>query len=202
MAALPETLTPIPSIQSRMATREKGPMLPSPPTFAPIGQAVMESFSEGVVVFDTHGRMLYANHRARRLIDSLGDPAFVRGPALRERLVALGGRVRALKHGPTDLGEAIFLADGDHAKTLAEPWLLMTMPLRPSRLAPLYLPGSMRARRALRTGFAIQAASMFHGLRVNSWRRNPTIMFATPSDALSSALPTKPSQTTPSVVPL
>jgi len=120
MAALPETLTPIPSIQSRMATREKGPMLPSPPTFAPIGQAVMESFSEGVVVFDTHGRMLYANHRARRLIDSLGDPAFVRGPALRERLVALGGRVRALKHGPTDLGEAIFLADGDHAKTLAE----------------------------------------------------------------------------------
>ena len=95
-------------------------MLPSPPTFAPIGQAVMESFSEGVVVFDTHGRMLYANHRARRLIDSLGDPAFARGPALRERLVALGGRVRALKHGPTDLGEAIFLADGDHAKTLAE----------------------------------------------------------------------------------
>jgi len=95
-------------------------MLPSPLSFAPIGQAVMESFSEGVVVFDTHGRMLYANHRARRLIESLGDPAFLRGPALREHLVALGGRVRTLKHGPTDLGEAIFLADGDHAKTLAE----------------------------------------------------------------------------------
>ncbi len=120
MTALAETLTPNPSMQSRMATREKSPMLPSPLSFAPIGQAVMESFSEGVVVFDTHGRMLYANHRARRLIESLGDPAFLRGPALREHLVALGGRVRTLKHGPTDLGEAIFLADGDHAKTLAE----------------------------------------------------------------------------------
>ena len=46
------------------------------------------------------------------------------------------------------------------------------------------------------------AANMFQGLALNSWRMIPTIIVATPSDALSSALPTKPSHTTTSVVPL
>jgi PAS domain-containing protein len=89
-------------------------------SFAPLGQAVMESFGEGIVVFDGSGRMVYANERARRVIDALGDPAFLRGSALRERLVSLGGRARALKQGSAELGEAIFLPDGDHSKTLAE----------------------------------------------------------------------------------
>src|SRR5688572_17755012 len=89
-----------------------------------------------------------------------------------------------------------------NAYASAEPWLLITIPFRPSRLAPLYLPGSMRLRMALRTGFAIHAASMFQGLRMNSWRRKSTIIVATPSEALRSTLPTKPSHTTTSVVPL
>ena len=119
-AMLPETLTLHPSMQSGMAQRDKTTSVPPPLSFAPLGQAVLESFGEGVVVFDAYGRMIYANQRARRVVDSLGDPTFLRGGALRERLVSLGGRPRSLKQGAAELGEAIFLADGDDAKTLAE----------------------------------------------------------------------------------
>src|SRR6185437_13065699 len=84
----------------RMAAREKNPNLPPPLSFAPLGQAVMETFSEGVVVFDPYGRMLYANQRAR--------------------LIAFGGRGRALKQGSLELGEVVFLADGGDSPTLAD----------------------------------------------------------------------------------
>ena len=119
-AMLPETLTLHPSMQSVMTPRDKVTSVSAPLPFAPLGQAVLESFGEGVVVFDPFGRMIYANQRARRVVDSLGDRAFLRGGALRERLVSLGGRPRSLKQGAAELGEALFLADGDHAKTLAE----------------------------------------------------------------------------------
>jgi len=55
-----------------MAAREKNPGLPPPLSFAPLGQAVMETFSEGVIVFDSYGRMVYANQRGRRTLDALG----------------------------------------------------------------------------------------------------------------------------------
>jgi transcriptional regulator with PAS, ATPase and Fis domain len=94
---------------------------PQPPfAIAPLGQALIESFSEGIVVLDAHGRVLYANERARGVVDALGDAAFLRGGVVRERLVALGGRVRPLKHGAAELGEAVFLPDKSDAKTLAE----------------------------------------------------------------------------------
>src|ERR1041385_1457478 len=89
-----------------MPAREKTPGLPPQSSFAPLGQAVMESFGEGVVVFDPYGRMLYANQRARRTLDAVGDGAAHRGENLRDRLVAFGGRVRSLKQGSVDLGEA------------------------------------------------------------------------------------------------
>jgi transcriptional regulator of acetoin/glycerol metabolism len=80
----------------------------------------MESFGEGVVVFDPYGRMLYANQRARRTLDAVGDGAAHRGENLRDRLVAFGGRVRSLKQGSVDLGEVIFLPDGEESPTLAD----------------------------------------------------------------------------------
>src|SRR5213592_1808593 len=88
-AVLPETLTPHPSMQLRMAQRDKTTSVPPPLSFAPLGQAVLESFGEGVVVFDAYGRMIYANQRARRVVDSLGEATFLRGGALRERLDTL-----------------------------------------------------------------------------------------------------------------
>ncbi len=106
--------------QTRMAAREKTPNLPSPTSVAPLGQAVIEAFPEGVAVLDVHGRLVYANQRARRVIDSLGDATGQRHDNLRERLLAAGGRARTLKQGSAELGELIALADGDHTRTLAE----------------------------------------------------------------------------------
>src|SRR2546430_11755634 len=60
-AVLAETLTLHPSMQSGMAQRDKTTSVPPPLSFAPLGQAVLESFGEGVVVFDAYGRMIYAN---------------------------------------------------------------------------------------------------------------------------------------------
>src|SRR2546430_15018970 len=100
-----------------MAAREKNPSLPPPLSFAPLGQAVMETFSEGVVVFDSYGRMLYANQRARRTIDALGDGAAHRGENVRERLVAFCGRGRIPEqrgHEPGGLGFPARAADSPH----------------------------------------------------------------------------------------
>jgi len=79
-------------MQGRMAAREKNPNLPPPLSFAPLGQAVMETFSEGVVVFDPYGRMLYANQRARRTPRHSRRRRVASGENLRERLIAFGGR--------------------------------------------------------------------------------------------------------------
>src|SRR6266516_142899 len=98
-----------------MAAREKNPSLPPPLSFAPLGQAVLESFSEGVVVFDAYGRMLYANQRARRVIDALdGNGGGRGGEGLRGRLIAFGGRGGSLNQGSLELGQAVFLPGGDH----------------------------------------------------------------------------------------
>jgi len=99
--------------------RDKNPNLPPALTFAPISQAVLETLEEGVAVFDAHARLVYANERARRVIDGLGDAA-QRGDALRERLMTLGGRARPLKHSAAELGEVVFLPTGDQTRTLAE----------------------------------------------------------------------------------
>ena len=107
-------------MQGRMSAREKNSSLPPQPAIAPLGQAVLETFGEGVVVFDPYGRMLYANQRARRVIEGLGDGAAHRGDHLRERLMAFGGRARSLKQGSMELGEAVFLPEGDNGRTLAE----------------------------------------------------------------------------------
>src|SRR2546430_11375795 len=68
-------------------------------------------------------RMIYANQRARRVVDSLGDQTFLRGGALRERLVSLGGRPRPLKQGAAEPGVAIFLPPRVHAASLTVPGL-------------------------------------------------------------------------------
>src|SRR2546430_6566823 len=108
-------------MQGRMSAREKNSSLPPQPAFAPLGQAVLETFGEGVVVFDPYGRMLYANQRARQVIEGLGDGVAHRGDHLRERLMAFGGRARTLKQGSMELGEAVFLPEGHHGHTLAGP---------------------------------------------------------------------------------
>src|SRR5207247_10953243 len=79
-------------MQARTTARDKTSTPAPSSSFAPLGQAVLESFSEGVVVFDAYGRMLYDNHGARRVIDALdGDGGGGGGEGLRERGTAPGG---------------------------------------------------------------------------------------------------------------
>jgi DNA-binding NtrC family response regulator len=81
----------------------------------------METFGEGIVIFDASGRLLYANQRARRVIEALEqNGTSARGDGLRDKLIAFGGRARMLKQGAAEIGEAVFLPDGDHARTLAD----------------------------------------------------------------------------------
>src|SRR6266581_7100452 len=73
-----------------------------PATFSPLVRAVIDSVTEGIVIFDQQGRLLYANSSARRAIDGQnGD--------VRNRLQSLGARFSALKNGAQSLGEAAIL---------------------------------------------------------------------------------------------
>ena len=41
----------------------------APPAFSPLARAVIDTVGEGIVVFDSQGRVLFANSAARRVID-------------------------------------------------------------------------------------------------------------------------------------
>src|SRR5260370_26250407 len=108
-------------MQARTTARDKSASPVTSPPFAPLGQAVIESFAGGYAIRDVAGRVLYANQRARRVIDALdATGGLQRETGLREKLLAFGGRARSLKQGGAELGEAVFLPDGDLVRTLAE----------------------------------------------------------------------------------
>lgn len=103
-----------------MTPREKTPTLPPPAALAPLGQAVIELFGDGVVVFDAHGRVVYANGLARRLAAIEGELGAQRADTLRPRLLALGGRLSPLRSGGLNIGEVVFLPGADQPHTLAD----------------------------------------------------------------------------------
>jgi PAS domain-containing protein len=80
-----------------MIDKLASPTVGSPATFSPLVRAVIDTVTEGVVVFDPQGRLLYVNAPARRFIDGQnGD--------VRNRLQSLGARFSQLKNGPQMLG--------------------------------------------------------------------------------------------------
>ncbi|MCU0620575.1 MAG: helix-turn-helix domain-containing protein [Gemmatimonadales bacterium] len=91
----------------------------SPPSvFSPLAKALLDGFSEGVVVFDGEGRVTYANQPAR---DALAAIDLTTGSSdLLPRLAALGGRLRTLRIGALDVGEAMFIPGSAGPATLAE----------------------------------------------------------------------------------
>jgi len=95
----------------RMAT-------PMPSVFSPLAKALLDGFSEGVIVFDRDGRVIYANGRARVQVAPLDltQPASILMP----QLATIGGRLQPLRVGALDLGEAVFLPAEEGATTLAE----------------------------------------------------------------------------------
>ena len=103
-----------------------------------LGQALLESLSDGLAVFDLEGRLVYANEHAKRLAaKDAGAGEQGGGDRLRLRLLALGGRATPLRLGSTTLGEAV-LVPVDQVRTLAErerQAIVHTLQLASGRLA-------------------------------------------------------------------
>ncbi|HET9274694.1 MAG TPA: helix-turn-helix domain-containing protein [Gemmatimonadales bacterium] len=89
---------------------------PLPSVFSPLAKALLDAFREAVIVFDPAGKVIYANTQAREMGLDLSRPA---GDLMPE-LAQLGGRLRPLKVGTLDLGEAMFIESKEGASTLAE----------------------------------------------------------------------------------
>lgn len=89
-----------------------------PAVFSPLAKAVLDGFSEGVVVFDSDAHILYANQPAR---EALREMDLSEGaPDLQPRLAALGGRLSPLRIGALELGEAMFIPGIAGPTTLAD----------------------------------------------------------------------------------
>src|SRR5438045_9049874 len=71
----------------------------SPATFSPLVRPVIDSASEGIVIFDPQGRLLYANAPAPRIIDGQNGDA-------RNRRQSLGARASPVTHATQSLGDA------------------------------------------------------------------------------------------------
>ena len=92
--------------------------IPAMPTvFSPLAKALLDGFSEGVIVFDVEGRVLYANQPAREAL--AGMDLYEGATDLQPRLAALGGRLRPLRVGAIELGEAMFIPGVAGPVTLA-----------------------------------------------------------------------------------
>ena len=94
------------------------PTLPS--VFSPLAKALLDSFNEGVIVFDKDGRILYLNASGRDSLAEAGlDPAGEKDDLLPE-LAGMGGRLAPIRVGSLELGEAISLPRREGPTTLAE----------------------------------------------------------------------------------
>lgn len=89
---------------------------PLPSVFSPLAKALLDAFSEAVIVFEPQGRVIYANQQARELGIDLSRPASDLMPALAE----LGGRLKPLRVANLDLGEAMFVQGTVGPTTLAD----------------------------------------------------------------------------------
>jgi AraC-like DNA-binding protein len=94
------------------------PQIATPSVFSPLAKALLDGFSEGVVVFDAQGKVLYANQPARDALSALDLKTGT--DDLLPRLSALGGRLRPLRVGNLEVGEAMFIPGMAGPATLAE----------------------------------------------------------------------------------
>ncbi len=91
----------------------------TPSVFSPLAKALLDGFSEGVVVFDPQGKVVYANAPAREALATL-EQSEEEAQTLMPRLAAMGGRLRPLRIGAMELGEAIFIPGLEGPTTLAD----------------------------------------------------------------------------------
>ena len=92
---------------------------PLPSVFSPLAKALLDGFSEGVVVFDKDGRVLYANNPARDALNGTMDLS-TGSVDMQPRLAAMGGRLKPLRIGSLEVGEAMFIPGLAGPSTLAD----------------------------------------------------------------------------------
>jgi transcriptional regulator of acetoin/glycerol metabolism len=89
--------------------------------FSSLARAVLDSFNEGVVVFDPEGQLVYANHPAEQVIDGFGNDVSRDADALLPQLARQGGRIAPLRVGGLKVGEAVYLPTREGGqRTLAD----------------------------------------------------------------------------------
>ena len=99
-----------------MTPEPQNPPSHLPSVFSPLAKAVLDAFSEAVIVFDQQGRVFYANQPAKDLGLDLSLPAGDLMPVLAER----GARLKPLRVGNLELGEAMYLQGAVGPTTLAD----------------------------------------------------------------------------------
>ena len=97
-----------------------GTQAPRASVFSPLAKSVLDSFTEGVVVFDHEGHVTYANGQAQQVLNSLGNGDAENAESLMPRLARLGGRVARLRVGSLTVGEAVYLPVEPGPKSLAD----------------------------------------------------------------------------------
>jgi len=89
--------------------------------FSPLARAVLDSFHEGVVVFDSRGEFLYANETGRLVLDHLGNGGGRDADSLLPELARLGARLAPIRLNGMKVGQAVFLSDTPSGRsTLAD----------------------------------------------------------------------------------
>jgi transcriptional regulator with GAF, ATPase, and Fis domain len=87
----------------------------------PFARSILDAFTEPALVFDSVGRLVFANQAAR---SSLATTANLDngdyGPQLMTRLAAMGPTVKPLWIGETKVGEIVVLPRAEGPDTLAE----------------------------------------------------------------------------------
>lgn len=91
-----------------------------PSVFSPLAKALLDSFLEGVVVFNEQGRLIYLNSAGRNVLNEAGLDTGGEKDDLLPELASIGGRLAPLRVGAMDLGEAVFLPHHEGPTTLAE----------------------------------------------------------------------------------
>ena len=88
--------------------------------FSPLARALLDAFSEGVVVFDAHGKLTYANQKARAVIEGHANGQPQDAEHLMPFLARRGGRIAPLRVGSMNLGEAVYIPAAEAPRSLAD----------------------------------------------------------------------------------
>ena len=95
----------------------------TPSVFSPLAKALMDHFTEAVVLFDPDGHFRFANEPGRRVLEGLEREGRLDSRTLLQRLGRLGGRIERLETGALVVGHAVYLltnGSADPQHTLAD----------------------------------------------------------------------------------